>query len=280
MEIKPLDVKKLRDLTGAGMGDCKKALMEAECDFDKAVKILKEKGLAAAAKRSERATKEGKIFTVIKDGKAVILELSCETDFVARNEKFIELGNVIADEILAAGSADITEKLQTMVKEAIATIKENMALARYKVLDIAENEYAINYVHGVGNIGVLVKFKADDKAAFENDAVKTFAFDCALHIAAFNPVALSADKVDPKYIKEQEEIFTKQAEGLDKPANVIAGIIKGKLNKHLSEICFIEQPFVKDDKKKVSQVLAETAKAAGAKLEIVEYVYYRLGDNA
>lgn len=280
MEIKPLDVKKLRDLTGAGMGDCKKALMEAECDFDKAVKILKEKGLAAAAKRSERATKEGKIFTVIKDGKAVILELSCETDFVARNEKFIELGNVIADEILAAGSADITEKLQTMVKEAIATIKENMALARYTVLDIAENEYAINYVHGVGNIGVLVKFKADDKAAFENDAVKTFAFDCALHIAAFNPVALSADKVDPKYIKEQEEIFTKQAEGLDKPANVIAGIIKGKLNKHLSEICFIEQPFVKDDKKKVSQVLAETAKAAGAKLEIVEYVYYRLGDNA
>jgi len=280
MEIKPLDVKKLRDLTGAGMGDCKKALMEAECDFDKAVKILKEKGLAAAAKRSERATKEGKIFTVIKDGKAVILELSCETDFVARNEKFIELGNVIADEILAAGSADITEKLQTMVKEAIATIKENMALARYTVLDIAENEYAINYVHGVGNIGVLVKFKADDKAAFENDAVKTFAFDCALHIAAFNPVALSADKVDPKYIKEQEEIFTKQAEGLDKPANVIAGIIKGKLNKHLAEICFIEQPFVKDDKKKVSQVLAETAKAAGAKLEIVEYVYYRLGDNA
>lgn len=280
MEIKPLDVKKLRDLTGAGMGDCKKALMEAECDFDKAVKILKEKGLAAAAKRSERATKEGKIFTVIKDGKAVILELSCETDFVARNEKFIELGNVIADEILAAGSADITEKLQTMVKEAIATIKENMALARYKVLDIAENEYAINYVHGVGNIGVLVKFKADDKAAFENDAVKTFAFDCALHIAAFNPVALSADKVDPKYIKEQEEIFTKQAEGLDKPANVIAGIIKGKLNKHLAEICFIEQPFVKDDKKKVSQVLAETAKAAGTKLEIVEYVYYRLGDNA
>lgn len=280
MEIKPLDVKKLRDLTGAGMGDCKKALMEAECDFDKAVKILKEKGLAAAAKRSERATKEGKIFTVIKDGKAVILELSCETDFVARNEKFIELGNVIADEILAAGSADITEKLQTMVKEAIATIKENMALARYTVLDIAENEYAINYVHGVGNIGVLVKFKADDKAAFENDAVKTFAFDCALHIAAFNPVALSADKVDPKYIKEQEEIFTKQAEGLDKPANVIAGIIKGKLNKHLAEICFIEQPFVKDDKKKVSQVLAETAKAAGVKLEIVEYVYYRLGDNA
>lgn len=280
MEIKPLDVKKLRDLTGAGMGDCKKALMEAECDFDKAVKILKEKGLAAAAKRSERATKEGKIFTVIKNGKAVILELSCETDFVARNEKFIELGNVIADEILAAGSADITEKLQTMVKEAIATIKENMALARYTVLDIAENEYAINYVHGVGNIGVLVKFKADDKAAFENDAVKTFAFDCALHIAAFNPVALSADKVDPKYIKEQEEIFTKQAEGLDKPANVIAGIIKGKLNKHLAEICFIEQPFVKDDKKKVSQVLAETAKAAGAKLEIVEYVYYRLGDNA
>lgn len=280
MEVKPTDVKKLRDQTGAGMGDCKKALIEAECDFEKAVKILKEKGLAAAAKRSERATKEGKIFTVIKDGKAVILELSCETDFVARNEKFIALGNEIADEILASGATAITEKLELMVKEAIATIKENMALARFTVLDVADNEYAINYVHGVGNIGVIVKLKAEDKAAFENEAVKAFAFDCALHIAAFNPVALSADKVDPQYIKEQEEIFTKQAEGLDKPANVIAGIIKGKLNKHLAEICFIEQPFVKDDKKKVSQVLAETAKAAGTKLEIVEYVYYRLGDNA
>ncbi|MCQ2603944.1 MAG: translation elongation factor Ts [Spirochaetia bacterium] len=280
MDIKPIDVKALRDQTGAGMGDCKKALIEAEGNIEKAVKILKEKGLAAAAKRSARETKEGKIFTAIKDNKAVILELSCETDFVAKTDQFNALGQALAAEIIASGAKEPTEKLTLMVKEAIATIKENMTLARFRVLDLAENEYAVQYVHGVGNIGVLIKFKADNAALFSNEAVKTFAFDCALHIAAFNPAALCAAKIDPAYIKEQEEIFAKQVEGLDKPEKVLAGIIKGKLNKHLAEICFLDQPFVKDDKKKVSQVLAETAKAAGGKLEVVDYVYYRLGDNA
>ncbi len=178
----------------------------------------------------------------------------------------------------------MTPELSTLVTEAIGVIKENMALARFKVLDIADNEYAVDYVHGVGNIGVLVKFKADNKAMFENDAVKAFAFDCALHIAAFAPVALSPDKISESYIKEQTEIFQAQM-ALDekvaaKPDKVKAGILQGKLNKHFSEICFLDQAFVKDDKKKVSQVLAETGKAAGGKLEVVEYVYYKLGDNA
>jgi len=284
MEIKPIDVKNLREKTGAGMGDCKKALIEAEGNIEQAIKILKEKGLAAAAKRSARATKEGKIFTKIKGNKAVILELNCETDFVSRNEKFVALGDKLADEIIATGATAVTPELSTLVTEAIGVIKENMALARFKVLDIADNEYAVDYVHGVGNIGVLVKFKADNKAMFENDAVKAFAFDCALHIAAFAPVALSPDKISESYIKEQTEIFQAQM-ALDekvaaKPDKVKAGILQGKLNKHFSEICFLDQAFVKDDKKKVSQVLAETGKAAGGKLEVVEYVYYKLGDNA
>ncbi len=284
MEVKPIDVKNLREQTGAGMGDCKKALIEAEGNIEQAIKILKEKGLAAAAKRSARATKEGKIFTKIKGNKAVILELNCETDFVSRNEKFVALGDKLADEIIATGATAVTPELSTLVTEAIGVIKENMALARFKVLDIADNEYAVDYVHGVGNIGVLVKFKADSKAMFENDAVKAFAFDCALHIAAFAPVALSPDKISESYIKEQTEIFQAQM-ALDekvaaKPDKVKAGILQGKLNKHFSEICFLDQAFVKDDKKKVSQVLAETGKAAGGKLEVVEYVYYKLGDNA
>jgi len=284
MEVKPIDVKNLREQTGAGMGDCKKALIEAEGNIEQAIKILKEKGLAAAAKRSARATKEGKIFTKIKGNKAVILELNCETDFVSRNEKFVALGDKLADEIIATGATAVTPELSTLVTEAIGVIKENMALARFKVLDIADNEYAVDYVHGVGNIGVLVKFKADNKAMFENDAVKAFAFDCALHIAAFAPVALSPDKISESYIKEQTEIFQAQM-ALDekvaaKPDKVKAGILQGKLNKHFSEICFLDQAFVKDDKKKVSQVLAETGKAAGGKLEVVEYVYYKLGDNA
>lgn len=280
MEIKPIDVKKLREQTGAGMLDCKNALKEAEGNFDNAVKILKEKGLAAAAKRSARATEEGKIFTKITDGKAVILELTCETDFVARNENFVNLGNSLTDAVVSTGATEVTEDLKHMVKEAVGTLKENMDLKRVKVLDIADDEYVIDYIHGVGNIGSLIKIKADNKDALANEEVKAFAFDSALHVAAFNPVALSPEAIDPAYIKEQEEIFTKQAESLDKPDKVKQGIIKGKLNKHLSEICFLNQPFVKDDKKKVSQVLADTAKAAGAKLDIAEYVYFRVGESA
>jgi elongation factor Ts len=284
MEIKPIDVKNLREKTGAGMGDCKKALIEAEGNIEQAVKILKEKGLAAAAKRSARATKEGKIFTKIKGNKAVILELNCETDFVSRNEKFIALGDKLTDEIIATGAKEVTPGLTTLVTEAIGVIKENMTLPRFKVLEIADNEYAAQYVHGVGNIGVIVKFKADSKALFDNEAVKAFAFDCALHVAAFAPVALSPDKISEAYIKEQTEIFQAQMDQdpkvAAKPDQVKAGILKGKLNKHFAEICFLDQAFVKDDKKKVSQVLAETAKAAGGKLEIAEYVYYKLGDNA
>ncbi|MBQ3319551.1 MAG: elongation factor Ts [Spirochaetia bacterium] len=284
MEIKPIDVKNLREKTGAGMGDCKKALIEAEGNIEQAIKILKEKGLAAAAKRSARATKEGKIFTKIKGGKAVILELNCETDFVSRNEKFVALGDKLTDEIIATGATAVTDGLSTLVTEAIGVIKENMTLPRFKVLDIADDEYAVEYVHGVGNIGVLVKFKADNKALFANDAVKTFAFDCALHVAAFAPVALSPDKISESYIKEQTEIFQAQMDQdpkvAAKPDQVKAGILKGKLNKHFAEICFLDQAFVKDDKKKVSQVMAEVAKAAGGKLEVAEYVYYKLGDNA
>ena len=284
MEIKPIDVKNLREKTGAGMGDCKKALIEAEGNIEQAVKILKEKGLAAAAKRSARATKEGKIFTKIKGNKAVILELNCETDFVSRNEKFIALGDKLTDEIIATGAKEVTPALSTLVTEAIGVIKENMTLPRFRVLEIADNEYAAQYVHGVGNIGVIVKFKADSKALFDNEAVKAFAFDCALHVAAFAPVALSPDKISADYIKEQTEIFQAQMDQdpkmAEKPDKVKAGILQGKLNKHFAEICFLDQAFVKDDKKKVSQVMAETAKAAGGKLEIAEYVYYKLGDNA
>ena len=284
MEIKPIDVKNLREKTGAGMGDCKKALIEAEGNIEQAVKILKEKGLAAAAKRSARATKEGKIFTKIKGNKAVILELNCETDFVSRNEKFIALGDKLTDEIIATGAKEVTPALSILVTEAIGVIKENMTLPRFKVLEIADNEYAAQYVHGVGNIGVIVKFKADSKALFDNEAVKAFAFDCALHVAAFAPVALSPAKISADYIKEQTEIFQAQMDQdpkmAEKPDKVKAGILQGKLNKHFAEICFLDQAFVKDDKKKVSQVMAETAKAAGGKLEIAEYVYYKLGDNA
>jgi len=280
VEIKPVDVKKLRDQTGAGMTDCKTALTEASGDFNKAVKILKEKGLAAAAKRSSRATQEGKIFTKISEGKVVILELSCETDFVARNENFIKLGKELAEEIIASGAETVNEKLSGMVTTAISVLKENMTLKRFKTLLLANNEYAADYIHGAGNIGTIIKLKAENPEVFGKDVVKTLAVDLTLHAAAFAPMALSEKDISDAYMKEQEEIFRKQSENLNKPENVLQGIIKGKINKHLSEICFLNQPFVKDDKRKVSQVLADVSKEAGSKIELSSYLYYKLGENA
>ena len=278
MEIRAEDVKNLREKTGAGMMDCKKALTQANGDFAQAEKLLKEQGLAAAAKRSGRATNEGRVFARVEAGRAAILELSCETDFVARNADFIKLGGELVG-LVAKGTKPDAPQLAEKVTGLIATIKENMTLRRAAVLEYGPGSTVVDYIHGEGRIGVLVKASADKPEALKNEAVKAFVFNCALHIAAYNPMFLAEKDANPAYMKEQEEIFTKQTAGLDKPANVIQGIVKGKIKKLMSEICFMEQAFVKDDKKSVKQVLAETGKQAGANISIDSFIYYRLGEE-
>lgn len=279
MEIKASDVKALRDKTGAGMMDCKKALTEAGGDFAKAEKHLKELGLAAAAKRSGRATNEGRVFTKVSDRRAAILELACETDFVARNKDFIALGEELISTIVEKGYSEVNQELEDRVKETISTIKENMGIKRFSTLELSDQEMAVDYIHGNGGIGVLVKMRGDSKATLEKAEVKEFAFDTALHIAAFSPLYLNRDKVDDAYRKEQEEIFQKQAQNLGKPEKVLAGIVQGKLNKHFAEICLLDQGFVKDEKQSVGKVMEALAKAAGGTLEIVDYRYYKVGDE-
>ena len=270
-------VKKLRDLTGAGMMDCKKALTEANGDFEAAEKILKKMGLAAIAKRQDRATDNGRVFVKVQQDKAVMAEISCETDFVASNEQFAELGAKVCSVALEKGYREINDELVGLVNDLISVIKENMALKQLCVFDIKENEFASSYVHGGGSLAVLVMFRADNAQLFSNEEVKTFANDCALHVAAFTPSYLNTEAVDEAYINEQTEIFTDQAEKLGKPAKVVEGIVKGKLNKHLSEICFLQQPFVKDDSMSVEKKANEVGKAAGASLEIVNYAFLRAG---
>ncbi|WP_319415024.1 translation elongation factor Ts [Marispirochaeta aestuarii] len=277
MAISAADVKTLRDKTGAGMMECKKALVESDGDFAKAEKILKELGLAAAAKRSGRATNEGRVFTLVSDSRAAILELGCETDFVARNKEFIESGENIIRKISEDGLNEKTPELDALVTEVVSKIKENITIARFKTLSVADDELAVDYIHGEGNIGVLVKFGLEKPELSDNSRVKEFTFDIALHIAAYNPLYLDKDAVDPTYLKEQEDIFTAQAKNLDKPDNVVQGIVKGKLNKHLAEICLLNQGFVKEEKKSVSQVMDEVSKEAGGKITIKEYVYYAVG---
>lgn len=277
MEITADIVKKLRDATGAGMMDCKKALVKADGDFAQAEKILKEMGLAAVAKRAGRATNNGSVFTLVKDGKAVILEMACETDFVARNKDFIALGKELCEDVISNGYESIVPELEAKVQDLITTIKENMSLKRFLVWDVADNQLVSEYVHGEGSLGVLVKLESDKSEVLSLDKVKEFAFDCALHVAAFSPRYLDSASVDADYVAEQTEIFTTQTLALGKPEKVVPGIVQGKLNKHYSEICFMQQPFVKDDSQSVEKVLAALAKEVGAKLSITDYVNFRVG---
>jgi elongation factor Ts len=279
VEIKAIDVKALREKTGAGMMDCKNALVQAKGDSAKAEKILKELGLAAAQKRAGRVTKEGRVFSRIQDGKGVLLELTCETDFVAKNKEFLALGESLSESAIAKGPDAKPEDFISQVQDAVGKIKENITLRRLKVMEANEKDLILDYIHGEGKIGVMVKFTLSDPSLKDNPRVKEVAFDLTLHTAAFAPLFLERDQVGQSYLKEQEEIFTKQAEKLGKPEKVLKGIVQGKMNKHLAEICLVEQPFVKDQNLKVSKVLDQLNKEIGAQVQIGEYLYYKVGEE-
>ncbi len=279
MDIKATDVKELRQKTGAGMMDCKRALVQAEGDSSKAERILKELGLAAAGKRSGRATNEGRVFSRVTDTQGILLELSCETDFVAKADDFTTLGEQLVDRILADGLRDRTEALEAYVQDAIGRIKENIALRRFKCIEAAAQDLLVEYVHGIGRIGVIVKARLSDAALKEQARVQEVIFDMALHTAAFAPLFLTRDQIGEDYLAEQEQVFRKQAEKLDKPEKVLAGIVKGKLSKHLSEICLLDQAFVKDESLKVKQVLQNLGKEVGGEVVIADFLYYKVGEG-
>lgn len=276
MAITAADVKALREKTGAGMMECKKALTEANGNMAEAEKILKEKGLAAVAKRAERATSEGRIFIRQSGSKIAIAEVTCETDFVAKNADFIALGNTILDTVFAKGYTKIEKELEDLVLELATKIRENMALRRMEIVDVPANASAATYVHSDFKTASVVVVEGS-----EADEVKVFAKDCCLHLAAFTPSYTSQEDVPQSYIDEQKEIFAAQMaqdpKMASKPENVKSGILQGKISKHLAEICFLDQPFVKDDKVSVAKKLAEVSKAVGANLSFGKIVLYVLG---
>jgi elongation factor Ts len=281
MAVSAQDVKTLREKTGAGMMECKKALDETGGDFAKAEKLLKEKGLAAVAQRADRATNQGKVFIKVTGSTAALVEIVTETDFVARNPEFIALGGAIAAVVLAKGLSAPNDELNGMVKDLATKIRENMSLKRVKLVKAAPGECLSSYIHGDGAIGVIVTASSDKPEVFDGQEAKDFVFTLALHVAAFNPLALSRDKVDPAFLKEQQEIFAAQMkidpkmEG--KPEAALAKILEGKMNKYLSDICFVDQAYVKDDKIKVKQALEDAGKQLGAKINISSYLYVKVG---
>jgi len=276
MDIKATDVKALRDKTGAGMMDCKNALVEANGNMAEAEKILKEKGLAAMAKRADRATAEGRIFVRNVENKIYVIELTCETDFVSNGADFVALGEKLLDVTIENGLTAVEQVHKDLLTEFTIKTRENMSVNSVNVYEIPENGVGSTYVHSDHKTGAVVLIKGSNA-----DVVKQFAYDCCLHIAAFTPAYASQKEVPEAYIAEQTEIFKVQMDQdekmASKPQNVKDGILQGKIKKHLAEICFEDQMFVKDDKKSVTAKMAEIGKEAGANLEFVTTKLFVLG---
>lgn len=258
MTISASLVKQLREKTGVGMMDCKKVLQETNGNIDAAIKSLREKGLSKAAKKSDRSTKEGRIITLINDQKAVIVELNCETDFVANNENFSALGKTIAQAILTnnpatpedAQSIDVNgSKLSELVSDAILQLGENIVIGQFKVFNTS-GAFS-NYDHTNGKIGVIVEFS--------NNVDSEVGRDIAMQVAAMNPPYVSSDQVPTEDLDNESDILRKQALSEGKPEQVVDKIIQGRLTKFYKENCLVEQTFVKDPEKTIKDLLpAET----------------------
>lgn len=287
-EITAALVKELREMTGAGMMECKKALTEAEGDIDKAVDVLRTHGLAAAAKKAGRATNEGMVMALVsEDGQAgALVELNCETDFVGMNEKFHAYAEKIATAVIVNKPADMDalkaseiegEKVEDVVTDAIHTLGENIQLARFAYAGQPEGAVA-SYIHGGGKIGVLVEFKLGDTSFATNEDFKKYGRDIAMQVAAASPVAATRESVDPAIIEHEMSIYKAQAAESGKPENIQEKIATGRMEKFYKESCLTEQAFVKDPDQSVNQYTAAVAKQLGTTIEIVDFTRFMLGE--
>lgn len=278
MAITAAQVKSLREKTGAGMMDCKRALVETNGDEVAAEKLLKEKGLAAVEKRTDRTTSEGLIVIKGDEKKISMAELVCETDFVAKNEDFIKLANEVAEKVYVSEINEVTEDLNSLVLDLATRVRENMSVNRVACIKTKSGEFIDHYVHHDKKTASAVLLSADNPSIFENEDVKNFAHDCCLHIVAYTPEYLSKDDVSEAYIEEQREVFEKQVAEMDKSESVKAGIVQGKINKQLAGICFVEQPFISDEKVSVGKAMVEVAKKAGGTLKVEKMYFWQVGD--
>lgn len=292
MAITVAMVKELREMTGAGMMDCKKALTQTDGNMDAAIEYLRENGLAKAVKKAGRIAAEGLCKVLVADDKkkAVVVEVNAETDFVAKNEKFQNFVDQVAAQALETGAADIEgflaepckfdegKTMQEALAGQIAIIGENMNIRRFQQVK-EENGFVASYTHMGGKIGVLIDVETD----VVNDAVMEMAKNIAMQAAALKPLYTNRDEVDQSYIDKEKEILTTQAK-LEKPdANdkIINGMVMGRINKELKEICLMDQVYVKaeDGKQAVGKYVEEVAKANGAKINIKGFVRYETGEG-
>ena len=277
-KITAADVKKLREATGAGMMDCKKALSEVDGNFDAAVDFLRKKGLSAASKKADRVAAEGVVATISNADASVVLEVNAETDFVSKNEQFIAFVNTLGELILNQRPADVDAlkglpfdaelNVEQALSQLIATIGENMSIRRFAVLE-AEGATASD-VHGAGKIGVLVAIQGE-----ATDALREIARGVAMHVAAVNPQFVSRDEVTEDIAERERKVLTERALASGKPEAIVEKIVTGQMNKFYSENCLLDQAFVMDSDKTVAQAIADVQ--ADAKL--VATVRFALGEG-
>ena len=278
-------VKELREATGAGMMDCKKALTEADGNMERAVDILREKGLSKAAKKADRVAAEGlvTIKTNADNTVAAIVEVNSETDFVAKNQDFKDFVADVAEMVLEGDVADVEallasnhkegKALKDVLNDRVATIGEKLDVRRFE--RIATNGKVAGYIHGGGKIGVVVELATDSN----DERVLTLGKDIAMQVAAMNPKYISRDDVDPEYIAHETEILTQQALNEGKPANIVEKMVVGRLNKELKEVCLVDQVFVKDSELTISKLIAKVAKEVASDISVANMVRYEVGEG-
>lgn len=285
-------VKELREMTQAGMMDCKKALIEADGDMEKAVEWLREKGLAAAAKKAGRVAAEGMVDGYVSDDvkTGVIVEVNCETDFVADTDNFKNFCHKIAHHIAKANPADVdalmaqkfvdddNKTITDLVSDATVAIGEKISIRRFARYE-AQHGVVETYIHMGGKIGVLLEVDNDKPETFGNEAFKTYYHDLTLQIAAARPAYAIKSEVPTEKLDKEKEILRAQALNEGKPEKIVDKMVEGRIEKYYKEVCLMEQPFVKDPEKSITQYTAEVAKAIGATICPVKFERFERGEG-
>ncbi len=285
-------VKELRECTGAGMMECKKALSEVDGNLDQAVDLLRTRGLAALAKKAGRATNEGAIAAQLsEDGKiGVLVEVNCETDFVGRNAEFLGFVSQVAEQVLASAPAEVTDlreqtvearglSVEEILGETVAKLGENMGIARFERVEVSGTGAVMSYIHGGGKIGVLVEFGFTKAETAGTPGFVAFAKDVAMQVAAVMPLYTRREEVPADVVEHEKGIYMAQAAESGKPEAIQEKMATGRLEKFYKEVCLVEQTFVKDQNISVTQYAAQVGKELGDELSIVDFTRWVLGET-
>jgi len=285
MTITPAMIKALREQTGAGFGDVKAALTEANGNTEEAVKILRKKGLAAASKKAGRVTAEGAVVAHVAGNTGVLVEVNCETDFVGRTDNFRNFAEEVAKAVAQSSAVNVDdflnetwpggdETVSQKVAEQIASMKENISIRRFARYDMPQNAVVGTYIHGGGKIGVMVEV-----VGTANGVTVEVAKDIAMHIAAAEPRFLRREDVTEKDLDTEREIARDAAAKSGKPENIVEKMVAGKMEKFYGEACLLEQPYIRDDKSSVHQYLQRRGKEAGCEFVVTRFTRYKLGEG-